>query len=115
MGKMHFGEHPVLEQEANRLIKESMRGSTSHASKSDILTPWKEQDRRGREVYTQSGVADGALRRGVFGRALSPTHPHLNARDGLVPPPTERARELQRENTFSSSLAEHVVNDHLGE
>lgn len=83
---MHFGENPQLEEAADRLIRESMRGSTSHASKSDILTPWKEQDRRRREVYNPTGVADSSIRRGIFTRMASPTHPHLNSRDGVAPP-----------------------------
>jgi hypothetical protein len=58
---------------------------TSRTAKSDILTPWKEEDRYNREVYTASGVADPAVRRGMFRRAWNPMHPHLNSRDGYYP------------------------------
>lgn len=85
MGRMRYGTHPLLEQEANRLLRESMRGITKHSDKADVLTPWKEKERRSREVYTSEGRPDGAMRRGVFHRALNSTMPHLNARDGAAP------------------------------
>ena len=55
-----------------------------HADKSDVLTPWKDQDRRGREVYVPSGVPDPATRQGVFNRAWNPGRPDLNSRDGMA-------------------------------
>lgn len=79
-----YGIHAPLEAEANRLIKESMAGVTSQRAKSDILTPWKEKDRRDREVYTESGVPDAASRRGIYHRAYNSTAPHLNSRDGMT-------------------------------
>lgn len=86
MSRMRFGIHKVLEQEANEILANSMKGITSHAEKSDILTPWKEQERRRREVYVASGTPDTAIRRGMFKRAANPAAPHLNSRDGIAPP-----------------------------
>ena len=91
MPRMRFGENPHLEAEANRILRESLRHVTSHSAKKDILTEWKEQDRRSREVYSGSGVVDPATRRGMFGRVLNPDRPHLNARDGVA---GDRARSL---------------------
>jgi len=84
MGNPRNGVHPILEAEANRLIKESMAGVTSQSAKSDILTPWKEKDRRDREIYVESGAPDAATRRGMYHRSYNPTAGHLNSRDGIV-------------------------------
>ena len=87
---MRFGTWHEAEDEATRLITESLKGVTSRSAKSDILTPWKEEDRKNREVYTASGTADPAVRKGMFRRAWNPRHPHLNSRDGQYP-----ARRIQ--------------------
>jgi hypothetical protein len=78
------GIHPELERVANALLKQSLAGVTSMSEKSDILTPWKEQDRRGREVYAESGTPDAATRRGMYHRAWNSGsgQEHLNSRDG---------------------------------
>ncbi len=94
---MHFGRHAALEDAADALIKESLKGVYSHSAKSDILTPWKDQDRHRREIYTSVGTPDASVRRGMFHRAANPTRPDLNSRDGLA-----------RSNRISSSLAHHV-------
>lgn len=83
-GLPRYGVHQALEAEANRIIKESMAGVTSQSAKSDILTPWKEKDRRDREVYTDGGVPDAAVRKGMYHRAWNQSSPHLNSRDGVV-------------------------------
>lgn len=91
---MRFGIHRVLEDEANRLIHQSLKGVTSHQAKSDILTPWKEQERRRREVQVASGVPDPAIRKGMYVRARNMALPHLNSRDGISAPhrtPSERS------------------------
>jgi hypothetical protein len=85
MATMRFGTHPLLEAEANRLLRESMKHITSHAAKSDILTPWKQQERYRREVYVETGRPDGNVRRGLFGRRANPARPDLNSREGVVP------------------------------
>jgi len=81
---IRYGVHRPLEDEANRLIRESLVGVTSQAEKKDILTPWKEKDRREREVYTESGTPDAAARSGMYHRAWNPSMPHLNSRDGTA-------------------------------
>ena len=82
MSRLRHGVYLPLEEEANRLITESLAGVTSRAEKSDILTEWKMEDRQRREVYTSTGFADPAVRRGMFGRAWNSRYPHLNSRDG---------------------------------
>jgi hypothetical protein len=62
-----------------------LKDVTSREAKSDVLTPWKQQDRWDHEVYTASGVADPAVRRGFYGRAWNRKHPHLNSREGHYP------------------------------
>jgi hypothetical protein len=84
--KMWHGTNRALEDEADRLIKESLKGITSRAAKSDILTPWKLEDRTTREILTSTGYADPAVRKGMFKRAWNPRHAHLNSRDGAYPP-----------------------------
>lgn len=81
---MRYGENPHLEAEANRILRESLKGVTSQAAKKDILTEWKEQDRRSREVYSSTGIVDPSSRRGIFGRAANATRPHLNGREGVA-------------------------------
>lgn len=100
MGNPRYGVHAELEAEANRLLKESMAGITSQTAKRDILTPWKEKDRREREVYTDSGSPDSSMRKGMYHRAYNPTSPHLNSRDGIV----RGRRSMDSLRTF---VAEH--------
>lgn len=82
--RMHHGVHRVLEDEANRLIKESLRGVTKYRDKSDILTPWKEKNRAKREILTTSGFPEPAIRQGMFNRRHNPARPELNSRDGIA-------------------------------
>lgn len=80
MARIRQGVHPILEAEANRLLKEGLSKTTRHADKADILTPWKRWDRRSREVFSPTGVVDASHRSGVFGRAINPARPDLNSR-----------------------------------
>lgn len=89
MGQLHSGVHQQLEDAATELIRKSLEGVTSMSEKSDILTPWKETDRRRREVYTSGGIPDGAMRRGMYHRAWNSRHPHLNSVDGIAPAPAD--------------------------
>lgn len=89
MGHLHSGVHPTLDDAATELIRQSLEGVTSMREKSDVLTPWKEMDRRRREVYTDQGTPDGALRRGMYHRAWNSTRQHLNSVDGRVPVPAD--------------------------
>jgi len=83
--RLRHGTCRELEDEADRLLWESLKGVTSREAKSDILTPWKLQDRYDHEVYTGTGTADPAVRKGVFGRTWNPKYPHLNSRDEYYP------------------------------
>lgn len=89
----------ALEAAANEMIRKSLEGVTSMAEKSDILTPWKEQDRRNREVYNPTGVADPSLRKGMYHRTWNSRDDHLNSRDGSA---------RGRGRTSSPSLDEFV-------
>jgi hypothetical protein len=83
------GVHRELEDVANEMIRQSLVGVTRHEDKKDILTPWKQQSRLDREVYSSVGVPDGALRRGNFNRVLNRAHPHLNSIEAYPPPKAE--------------------------
>ena len=98
MTPMRRGVHRPLEDEANRLIRESLVGVTKHSAKADILTPWKEAERYRREVYVSSGSPDVSTRSGMFHRTTNPARPELNSRDGIA-----RARV-----GFSKSLSAFV-------
>ncbi len=84
MARMVYGVNAELEAEADRLIFGSLKGITSFAAKSDILTPKKATIRARREQLVPSGTPDPANRRGVYTRAHNPARPHLNSRDGVV-------------------------------
>jgi hypothetical protein len=83
--RLRSGVCRPLEDYANELIRQSLEGVTSRSAKSDILTPWKEEDRARREILTSTGYADPAVRRGMFRRAWNSRHSHLNSRDGFFP------------------------------
>jgi hypothetical protein len=83
--RLRNGTCRELEDQADALLWESLKGVTSREAKSDVLTPWKQQDRWDHEVYTGTGFADPAVRKGVFSRARNPKDPHLNSRDGHYP------------------------------
>lgn len=76
------GIHLPLERVANEMLRQSLAGVTKHSEKADILTPWKEQDRYRREVYTDTGTPDPSIRRGSFHRAANLERPELNSREG---------------------------------
>jgi hypothetical protein len=91
------GVHKPLEDEANRIIRESLKDVTKHSEKSDILTPWKESERHRREVYVSAGVPDASTRKGMFHRVVNATRPELNSRDGICRP-----------RNIGGTLANHV-------
>ena len=100
MGMIRYGVCASLEAQADAIIKESLAGVTRHSDKSDILTPWKEMDRRNREVYVESGTPDPTVRRGVFHRNYNPERLDLNSREGLARGGSTRGR--------TGSLSDHV-------
>lgn len=83
--RLRHGKCAELEAQADEIIRQSLAGVTSRSAKSDILTPWKQQDRWDHEVYSSVGTADPAVRRGMFGRTWNSRYPHLNSRDGFYP------------------------------
>lgn len=104
--RLRFGVNRPLEDEADRLIRESLTGVTSRSAKSDILTEWKYEDRLAREVFTSTGFADPAVRRGMFRRAWNRRYPHLNSRDGHYP-----SRRVQNGLDTYVSDGEYVADD----
>lgn len=77
--RLHRGVHRELEDEADRILAEYHRTVTRPEDKKDILTPWKEQDRRSHEIFVRDGVPDRASRNGIFHRAVNPEHKWLNS------------------------------------
>jgi hypothetical protein len=109
MGFVRNGVHKALEEAANEMIRASLEGVTKYSEKADILTPWKEQDRRNREVYTDAGVPDSSTRKGLFYRSINTERPDLNSRDGTV------ARAGRgRSKSIQAHVAEYGVN-HFGD
>ncbi len=104
MATVRRGIHRQLEDEADRLIKESLDGVTKHSDKADILTPWKQQARYAREIYVTTGTPDRAIRLGFFHRVTNPDRPELNSREGVA-----RPRDLAR------NLSDFVDMNHIGE
>jgi len=86
MARMRYGVNRQLEDQADEILRLSLKSAKTHSEKKDVLTPWKAQDRISREVYVASGTPDPAIRRGVFGRVYNPVHRHLNSREGIAPP-----------------------------
>lgn len=88
MARMRYGVAKSLEEEADRLLRESLVGVKSHTAKRDILTASKLKNRMRREVYSKLPV-DGAYRRGTFTKVASP-YSHLNSTEVQFPMPTNR-------------------------
>jgi hypothetical protein len=95
MGFIRHGVHKPLEDAANEIIRKSLEGVTKYSEKADILTPWKEQDRRNREVYTEAGAPDASMRKGMFHRVHNPDRPDLNSRDGIAKSNRGKSASLQ--------------------
>lgn len=93
-GIVRTGLHKPLEDAANEILRQHLSGITRNADKSDVLTPWKEQDRRKREVYVSTGTPDGRVRRGIFSRAGvsgDSGFSHLSSVEGQTPPKPGRS------------------------
>lgn len=85
--RVKSGINELLEAEADALIFGSLKDVTSREAKSDILTPWKEKNRKSREILSRTGhPIDGSLRRGMFHRSYNPVQTHLNSYDGPTRP-----------------------------
>lgn len=81
--RMRYGVHRVLEDAADAIIYAEVRKIKRH-SENDILTPWKEKDRRRHEIYVPGGVPDAANRLGIYHRSTNPGRPELNSREGVA-------------------------------
>lgn len=105
MARLRYGVAKALEDEANAILADSLRSARA-PEKSDVLTPWKEQQRRRREIFVASGTPDPALRQGMFHRRTNPSRPHLNSRDGIsAPRPGETTR---RESSLSNFVHDNL-------
>lgn len=113
MPKMRYGVNPLLEAEADRIIRESTIGQRA-ADKTDVLTPWKADHRRKFEVYPNGGVADPSVRQGMFERASNPTSPHLNSIDGHATPLGRGTMHPVGQVDRTASLHEFIIDQELG-
>lgn len=124
MSKMSFGRNELLEDEADRLIKESLEGVHSHKAKSDILTPWKTHNRARRQVqvtlspnphFRQAndellGQPDKSMRQGIFNRVYNTGRPDLNSRDCIAPVVrTKKVPRFDAGYTFSDDRDTHTI------
>lgn len=97
--RVKSGIHEQLEAEADALIFGSLKDITSREDKSDILTPWKEKNRRSKEILSRTGhPIDGALRRGMYHRAYNSRQTHLNSYDGTGSRPIKMDARWEDEN-----------------
>lgn len=79
---VRHGTNHLLEEKATALILASLDGVTNREHKADIMTPWKERDRKRKEILTTSGAqVDPSVRRGQYSKAYNPDKPQLNSRD----------------------------------
>lgn len=97
MNEIRSGIFLPLEQAADELIFGALAKITKQSEKRDILTPWKDADRRRKEVMASGGTVDPAVRRGMYGRAANPWKPYLNSRDGHYP----ASRKMDGVSTYS--------------
>jgi hypothetical protein len=114
--RLRFGVARALEDEADRLIYDQVRGIKKH-SENDILTPWKEKDRRRHEIYVPSGVPEAANRLGIYHRVINTTRPELNSREGVARGLQARGDSTRRPETpsweFNGNGREHGGGDSL--
>lgn len=89
--RLRSGVHLPLEAAADEILRKALSGITKHSEKSDVLTPWKEADRRKREVYVSTGTPDGSVRKGNFHRVANTQHGHLNSVEAMQPPKLDRS------------------------
>lgn len=102
--RVKSGINELLEAEADALIFGSLKDVTSREAKSDILTPWKEKNRKSREILSKTGhPIDGSLRRGMFHREYNRVQTHLNSYDGPTRPIKMDSR-WEDENSESHSF-----------
>lgn len=85
MGRLRNGVYLPLEEAANEILRKHL-APLPRSQKTDVLTEWKERDRKNKEVYSSEGTVDPAIRRGMYHRAWNSDKPHLNARDGYTRP-----------------------------
>lgn len=86
MSRIRYGVNVELEEAADELIKQSFQDTPDPEAKALILTKYMLDNRLKREVYTNDGVPDGAIRRGSFHRALNTRSLYLNASEGVTRP-----------------------------
>lgn len=78
------GVHPLLEDEADRILAEHFAGIRRFSDKSDVLTKTKMKRRVAREVLVPSGTPDPSTRSGIFHRTVNRDRHYLNSREGKV-------------------------------
>lgn len=78
------GVNTQLEAMADELLYAVTITLSKQSDKADILTPWKQENRRSHEVYNSTGIADPATRLGMFHRPINTVQRWLNSRDGVA-------------------------------
>lgn len=99
MGRLRFGVHRGLEEEANRLLAVSLQGQ-SLTERRDVLTHHQETLRRRREVFVSTGTPDPAIRSGIYGRASNSVLSHLNS-PGIVTASRLGRQDQDHSSTFT--------------
>jgi len=113
--RVKYGIHEPLEAIADALIFGSLKDVTSREEKSDVLTPWKEKNRKSREILSSSGhPIDGALRRGMYHRAYNPVQKHLNSYDGTGSRPIKMSSSWDDDNGDPSSYVSPAMKQAFG-
>jgi hypothetical protein len=106
-----------LEDEADRLLRDSLEGVTKHSEKKDLLTRWKLDERKRREVYLVNTPAvnspsegdredrvDRSTRSGMFGRTYNARRRDLNSRTGIASFVRHRAQPIPRDDPGFTTL-----------
>lgn len=106
---LRSGVHRQLEDEADRILKASMRDA-SPEEKGAILTSSQQNHRRSKEVFVSTGVPDPSVRNGTYGRSLNTARPDLNS----APSGVRSSRVSVGSGGGASSLAK-FVHDQLEE
>ena len=101
--RTRYGRHSLVEDVADEIIRRALLGVTRYCDKDDILTPWKADCRARREILNNTGVADPAVRRGMYHRALNPMKKELNSRLGIAQARSSGSITLSAVHSYNGS------------
>jgi hypothetical protein len=101
MTRQRFGVWEEVEDEANEWIRVSLEGVTRYKDKADVLTKWKEDMRKRREVLTNNGFPEKHIRSGMYNRVANTANKELNSREGIARARSSGYSAAQTYNTYS--------------